>query len=104
SRKGECMMWSWVIWISIVVVVLGLGYYYINARLISTMPVEPKWKLIARICLASMVLIPFVSMFLFRALESWGGAWAWVVYVGLGFLSLLLTSLIIRDLFLLGVK
>jgi predicted MPP superfamily phosphohydrolase len=98
------MIWQWVIWITITVVVLGLGYFYINARLISTMAVEPKWKLIARICLASMVLIPFVSMFLFRTMESWGGAWAWVVYVGLGFLSLLLTSLIIRDLLLLGVK
>jgi hypothetical protein len=43
-------------------------------------------------------------MFLFRIVESWGGAWAWTVYVGLGFLSLLLTSLIIRDILLLGVR
>jgi predicted MPP superfamily phosphohydrolase len=51
-----------------------------------------------------MFLIPVISMFLFRYMEHWGETWAWVVYVGLGFLSLLFTALVVRDVGLLGVK
>jgi predicted MPP superfamily phosphohydrolase len=98
------MFWSWVIWISIMVGVLSLGYFYINARLISTMDMSANWKIAARVCFAAMFLIPVISMFLFGYMEHWGDTWAWIVYVGLGFLSLLFTALVVRDVGLLGVK
>jgi predicted MPP superfamily phosphohydrolase len=87
-----------------VLAVLTVGFTYINMRLISTAAMPAQWRLIARLCLGAMFLVPFGSMFLFRHIERWGEGWAWVVYVGLGFLSLLFTALIIRDGLLLGAK
>jgi predicted MPP superfamily phosphohydrolase len=98
------MFWSWVVWISIMLGVLGIGFVYINMRLLSTLDVPSGWRTAGRICLVAMFVIPVLSMFLFRSMERWGFAWAWVVYVGLGFLSLVLTSLVIRDFAWLGMK
>jgi predicted MPP superfamily phosphohydrolase len=104
TQRRKKMFWSWVIWIFIMVSVLGLGFFYINTRLIAQMDLSPTWNLAAQVCLAAMFLIPVGSMFLFRYMERWDDTWAWIVYVGLGFLSLLFTALFIRDIGLLGVK
>lgn len=98
------MLWSWVIWISIMIAVLGGGFSYINARLISRLGLPANRKRVARACLATMFLIPVGTMLLFRFVERWGDAWAWAAYVGLGFLSLLFTLLFIRDIVLLGTR
>ncbi|RPH37287.1 metallophosphoesterase [bacterium] len=98
------MLWSFVIWIGIAVGVLSLGFTYLNMRLVRTMGLSPTRKKAARAGLAAMFLVPVLSMFLFRFMEGWGGAWAWIVYVGLGLLSLLFTAVVARDLLLLGLK
>jgi predicted MPP superfamily phosphohydrolase len=103
-QRRKSVFWSWVIWISIMLAVLGVGFMYINMRLISTIDMSANWKLMARISLAAMFLIPIGSMFLFRYMEPWGEAWAWVTYLGLGFLSLLFTVLVVRDVLLLALK
>jgi hypothetical protein len=104
SEVDVRMLWSWILWISIMLAVLGGGYLYIGNRLISTMDWPPNVKTIARIGLGAMFLVPVISMFLFRAAERFGTALAWVTYVGLGFLSMLFTVLVLRDLLLLGGK
>lgn len=98
------MFWSYVIWIAIMVAVLSLGFYYINSRLVAAMHLQPHWQTAARFLLAAMFIIPVLSMLLFRSMEHWGRAWSWFVYIGLGFLSLLFTALIIRDIGVLGAK
>lgn len=98
------MLWSFVIWVGIVVSGLALGFAYLNARLIGRSAFSPRRKRVARISLAAMFILPVLSMFLLRVLEGLPGPWAWVVYVTLGFLLLLLLATIVRDLILLGVK
>jgi predicted MPP superfamily phosphohydrolase len=98
------MVWSWVIWISIMLTVLGGGYWYIGSRLIGTMGWSQSAKTAALVGLAAMFLAPFLSMFLLRFMEGIGVTWAWATYVGLGFLSLLFTALVFRDVLLLGGK
>jgi uncharacterized protein len=95
------MLWSMIIWLGIVIAVLALGFTYLNARLIGTSALSPRWRRAARVCLAAFFLVPLVSMILSRYTGEWGGAWTWIVYVGLGFLSLLFTSVIVRDILLL---
>ncbi len=98
------MIWSMIIWMAIVVSLLTLGFIYLNRRLIGTMPLSRPRKRTARVLLAVLFLVPFVSMMLFQFMESWGRTWAWVVYVAFGFLSLLLTSVAVRDLVVLTLK
>jgi hypothetical protein len=98
------MFWLQVIWISIIVGVLGLGFAYLNMRLVSTMDLAPKWKMAMRVCLAAMILVPVIYIFGFRYMEIWGDALAWVAYVGLGFLSVLITALVVRDIAFFGAK
>jgi predicted MPP superfamily phosphohydrolase len=98
------MIWSWVVWISIMLIVLAGGYWYIGSRLIGTMNLSPSARTAALVGLAMLFLVPLLSMFLFRFMEGLGSLWAWITYVGLGFLSLVFTVLVVRDLFLLGAK
>ena len=98
------MWWSWLLWISIMLAVLGGGYVYLGMRLIGTMVWPHQIKTAAWIGLGMLFVIPVISMFLFRYMEGFGNSWAWVTYIGLGFLSLVITVLVFRDLFLLGSK
>lgn len=98
------MLVSWILWIAIMVTVLGGGYFYIGKRLISTMNWPQNVKTWVWIGFAALMLVPVVSMFFFRYMEKFGNAWAWVTYIGLGFLSLVVTTLVIRDLFMLGAQ
>lgn len=92
------MFWAWIIWISIVVTVLSLGYVFLNARLLATLDVPAVWKSGLRVLLIALVLLPMVSLFLFRYMEGWGSLWAWFVYSTLGFLSFVVTLLVVREL------
>jgi hypothetical protein len=98
------MFWAWVIWISIMIVVLGIGLSYIGTRLIGTMPWPRNVKTIGWIGLGVLFLIPFISMLLFRYVEGLGDFWAWAIYLVLGFISFIFTTLVLRDLILLGGK
>jgi predicted MPP superfamily phosphohydrolase len=96
------MLLSWLLWMTIVFSVLGAGYAYIGFRLINTMGWTPHVRTAAWFGLAVALVLLVLSMFLFRSLENLHDAWAWVIYVGLGFLSLAVTLLFFRDLLLLG--
>jgi predicted MPP superfamily phosphohydrolase len=98
------MLWSLVLWIAVMVTVLGGGYFYIGKRLISTMSWPQNVKTWVWIGFAALMLVPVVSMFLFRYMERFGNAWAWVTYIELGFLSLVVTTLVVRDLLMLGAQ
>jgi uncharacterized protein len=98
------MWWSWVLWISIMVLVFAGGYYYVGKRLIDTMRWQQQVKTWAWLGFASLMLLLILSVFFFRYLERFGLVWVWVTYVGLGLLSLVITSLALRDLVLLGVQ
>jgi predicted MPP superfamily phosphohydrolase len=93
-----------VIWISIIFGVLGIGFIYLNRRLISTMFLPANWKRATQTFLAVIFVFPAASMFWFRYVERWGAAWAWVTYVVLGLISLVITTLFVRDLVLLSMK
>ena len=96
------MLWSWIIWLSVVFTVLAGGYWYIGSRLIGTMGWSQNLRIAAWAGLGALFLIPLISMFLFRYVEGLGKLWAWITYVGLGFLSLVFTVLLFRDLIWLG--
>jgi predicted MPP superfamily phosphohydrolase len=98
------MWWSWAIWISIIVVVLGGGYYYVGKRLISTMSWSQSAKTWSWIGFAFFMIVIVLSMVLFRSIEIFGNVWAWITYIGLGFLSLVMTTLVLRDLIMLGAQ
>ena len=93
-----------IIWLAIVLAVLALGFTYLNARLIGTMGRSSRWKRGARVCLAAVFLVPLLSMILSQFIQGLGVAWAWVVYVDLGVLSLVFTLVIARDILLLVFK
>jgi predicted MPP superfamily phosphohydrolase len=88
----------YVVWFAIMIAVLGGGYAYIGWRLIVPLRLGSPWSLVAWLGLGSMVLLPLLSSMLMRRLENVTDPLAWVAYVGLGFMSMLLTLLIVRDL------
>ena len=88
----------YVTWITIVLVVLSLGYVYIGWRLIIPAKLVMPWKLIAWIGLSLMFLLPFGSRFLARYNENLTDPLSWVAYVILGFLSMVFTFLLLRDI------
>ncbi len=81
--------------------VLGAGYAYIGWRLIASGGLPPQWKWPAWILLALMFLLPFGTSFMMRRKEQLTDLFSWPMYVILGFLSLVLTVLFARDIFLL---
>ncbi len=91
-----------LLWLLIVLSVLGGGAYYVGRRLIVPFGLPTAGKVAAWIALALVIILPLISMVLMRR----GGAWtiplAWVAYVALGFLSLVVTLLIARDTLLVG--
>ena len=92
------MFWSYVLWISIAVTVQAAALWYIGRRLISTSYLPDRWRTIAWGGLIAVWLIPFVTMWLFRYIEGFWNGWAWITYTILGFISLVFTALVIRDL------
>jgi hypothetical protein len=101
------MLLSWFLWLAIVLSVLGAGYTYLGLRLINTMGWTPNVRLVAWVGLAVVLILVLLSMFLFRSLENLHDVWAWIIYIGLGFLSMVITLLVVRDFVVLaeaGVK
>jgi len=89
---------TYFIWISIVLGVLAIGCSYVGWRLIGTARLTMPWKLYAWIALGLMLVLPFGSSLLMRYAEKLTDPLSWISYVALGFLSLVITLLIARDL------
>jgi len=92
----------YITWISIMLVVLSIGFAYIGWRLIIPAKLVMPWKLYAWLALTLLFLLPFGSGFLLRVNEKLVDPFSWVAYVGLGFLSMLFTLLLARDILWLG--
>lgn len=88
----------YIAWITIVLVVLGIGYGYVGWRLVIPAKLAMPWKLYAWLALSLMFLLPFGSSFLMRTNEKLTEPLAWVAYVSLGFLSFVFTLLLVRDI------
>jgi len=84
-------------WITIVFVVLSVGYVYIGWRLIVPAKLESHWKILAWSGLALLFILPLGSSFLMRHNEKLTDPLAWIAYVSLGFLSFVFTFLSLRD-------
>jgi predicted MPP superfamily phosphohydrolase len=87
-----------VFWFAIVFLVLGVAYAYIGWRLIAPWHLASPWNAAAWAGLALLVLLPILSSILMRKAENLMDPFAWVAYVGLGFLSLVFTFLLLRDI------
>ncbi len=90
------------LWPLIALVLLGGGIFYVSRRLITPFQLPKVGRIAARITLALVMILPIVAMVLIRR----GGAWtiplAWVAFIALGFLSLTVTLLVVRDVLALG--
>lgn len=89
---------AYITWITIVLVVLGIGYAYVGWRMVIPAKLAMPWKLYAWLGLALMFLLPFGSSFLMRVNEKLTDPLAWISYIGLGFLSFVFTLLVARDI------
>jgi predicted MPP superfamily phosphohydrolase len=85
------------LWFAIIFLVLGGAYAYIGWRLIAPLRLASPWNAAAWTALALIVILPLLSSILMRKAEGLMDPVAWVAYVGLGFLSLVFTFLIVRD-------
>jgi hypothetical protein len=89
----------YVVWFLIVITVLGVGFAYIGWRIVVPAQLSSPYNRIAWIALSLLFVIPVVAMILQRnGFEGWSERFAWVAYVGLGFLSFLLTFVLIKDI------
>ncbi|GAB4317956.1 MAG: metallophosphoesterase [Candidatus Zixiibacteriota bacterium] len=86
--------------------IVGGGCYYVGRRIIAPAHLPAPWVQIAWIALMLLPVLSILPIILrINGLENPVVDYlSWVGYVGLGFLSLLATGVIIRDLFLLGGK
>ncbi len=101
-EKNHVSLSSYITWISIVFVILAIGYAYVGWRVIVPAKLVMPWKLYAWLALGLMFFLPFGSMFLLRYDERLTDPLSWVAFVGLGFLSFLFTLLLARDILWLG--
>ncbi len=91
-----------LLWLLIVLSVLGGGAYYVGRRLIIPFGLPTAGRIAAWIALAVVIVLPLVSMALIRRGGGWTIPLTWIAYVALGFLSLVVTLLIVRDVLLVG--
>ncbi len=84
----------------IVISILSLIYGYIGWRFIIPAQLHPPWNWFAWAILIIFLILPFISLFFRSSTQSssWNDALAWIAYLGMGFLFLLFTVLLIRDL------
>jgi predicted MPP superfamily phosphohydrolase len=97
EKKKRMNVTAYITWITIVLVILGIGYAYVGWRLIASSKLAPPWNFIAWTGLALMFVLPFGSSLLVRLYEKLTDPLAWVAYVSLGLLSFVFTLLVARD-------
>jgi predicted MPP superfamily phosphohydrolase len=87
-------------WVSLI----GLGHWYVGRRLINAANLQQTQRRIAWLVVGAFFLIPQIPFFFFlnRMQSAWLDAFSWGGYVVLGFFSLLLTLLLVRDIALLA--
>ncbi len=88
----------YIIWFTIVFLVLSLGYAYIGWRLITPAKLGSSWNILAWTGLAILFILPLVSTALMRYYEKMTDPFSWIAYVGLGFISFIITLLLARDI------
>jgi len=88
----------YIIWFTIVFLILSLGYAYLGWRLIAPAKLGSPWNLLAWIALAVLFILPLVSTVLMRYYEKMTDPFTWIAYVGLGFISFMITLLLTRDI------
>ena len=88
---------TYLLWLLVVVAILGSGFAYLGWRLIVPLKLTGAAKTAAWIGAALLFVIPFVSFWLIRYNEKWSDALSWFAYISLGFLSMVVTLLIVRD-------
>jgi len=98
ARKPKRQFGIYVLWLTIVLFILSLGYVYIGWRLIEPAILVFPWNIIAWSILALLFVLPFISSLLMRYYENWTDPFSWIAYVSLGFLSLIFTLSLLRDL------
>jgi predicted MPP superfamily phosphohydrolase len=88
------------LWVVVPLLVLCLGFAYIGRRLIGPIGLEPRRKKIAWIALGGWMAILYATLLLGRTAEGWSGSLlSWIAYLSLGLLSIIVTTLLIRDIF-----
>jgi len=102
EKRKRMNVAMYITWITIMMLVIGIGYAYIGWRLIVPAKLVMPWRVYAWLALGVMFVLPFGSAFLIRFNEKLTDPLSWVAYVALGFLSLTFTALIIRDVIWLG--
>jgi predicted MPP superfamily phosphohydrolase len=87
-------------WVSLI----GLGHWYVGRRLINAANLQQTQRRIAWLVVGVFFLIPQIPFFFFlnRMQSAWLDAFSWGGYVVLGFFSLILTLLLVRDIALLA--
>lgn len=83
----------------IVFAVFFSGFGYIGLRFIAPAHFPPPWNTVAWAILIVYLLLPLITVALvFQRVENrWVDSLAWITYVGMGFISLLLTLILTRD-------
>jgi len=95
----------YILWFIVAFAIVGSGYAYVGWRLITPAHLAPPWNWLAWGALALLLLLPVTSMVLqvSRVGAPWKRGFEWAAYVSLGFFSLIVTLLILRDaLWLIG--
>lgn len=93
-----------LIFLLIVVVILGGGYAYIGWRLIASSNLTGTWALVAWISLILLFIIPPAGFVLQinRIENAFTDFLAWASYLSMGFISMVFTLLLVRDIVLLA--
>ncbi|MFN0156548.1 MAG: metallophosphoesterase [Bacteroidota bacterium] len=93
------VLFFFLIWFS----VLGLGYWYVGRKLIRPANLGTKGRLRVWLCMLVFFLLPLLSFLLFinRVEGEWMDVFLWSGYATLGFFSLVLTGVFLRDITLL---
>ena len=88
-----------LLWFLIAFSILAVGYGYVGWRLIVPAQLHQPWNAVAWLVLITFLILPAVAMYLAvnRIDAPWRNFLEWIAYIGLGFFSVVLTLLIIRD-------
>ena len=89
----------YILWFIVAFAIVGSGYAYVGWRLITPAHLAPPWSWLSWGALALMLLLPVTAMLLEvnRVGTPWKRGLEWAAYVSLGFFSLVITLLILRD-------
>ncbi len=88
------------IFLVMLIAVMVLSYWYIGWRLFGPIPVNPWWKVFFWLLLAGLFVLPPLSIIMRRSDQTlWNESLLpWLVYLSIGFLSLVLVLFILRDM------